>query len=103
MEFLLVLVAVVVAFYVILLRPVIQQQRQRRRDISSLDVGDEVLTTGGLYAIVREIRTADAGPMALLLDLSPGVTVRATPDAVQQITRRASEAADAEPRQADRA
>ena len=90
MEVLLVLTAVVGAFYFILLRPVMQQQMKRRRDISALNVGDEVLTSGGFYATVREIRISDDGPVELLLEPSPGVTLRATPAAVQQITKRAA-------------
>ncbi len=91
MDVLLALIAVVGAFYFILLRPVMRQQRQRRHDISSLDVGDEVLTAGGFYATVREIRTTDDGPVEILLEPAPGVTLRATPAAIQQITRRAAD------------
>ena len=86
------LVAVLAAFYFILMRPVIEQQRRRRSDISSLEVGDQVLTTGGFYAIVREMRTTDEGPMEIDLEAAPGVILRATPAAIEQISRRASEA-----------
>ena len=95
MDILIALIGVVGAFYFILLRPVMRQQRQRRRDISSLDVGDEVLTTGGLYATVREIRTSEDGPMVIVLEVAPGVTVRAVSDAVQQIVARAADGAEA--------
>ena len=80
------LLAVLGAFYFILLRPVIQQQKIRRRDISRLTVGDEVLTTGGFYAIVREIRTQERGPLEITLEAAPGVLLRATADAVAQVT-----------------
>lgn len=82
--------AIVAAFYFILLRPVMDEQRRRRRDVSALDVGDEVLTTGGFFAEVREIRTSDSGPIEILLEIAPGVTLRATPDAVQRVTARAA-------------
>ncbi|MDP6607118.1 MAG: hypothetical protein QF664_12800, partial [Dehalococcoidia bacterium] len=55
----------------------------------SLDIGDEVLTSGGFYATVRDIRTADDGPMEIMLEAAPGVMLRATPDAVLEITERA--------------
>ena len=67
MEVVLALTVVVFAFYFILLRPVIAQQRRQRRDIAGLAEGDEVLTTGGFYARVREISTQDDGPMLILL------------------------------------
>ena len=97
MEVILALVGVVAAFYFILLRPVLQDQRRRRRDISSLDVGDEVLTTGGFYALVRAMHTTDDGPMEIELEVAPGVTLRATPEAIQRVTRRAADAESSAP------
>ena len=97
MELLLPLIFVVVAFYLILLRPVLNQQRRRRRDLSKLAVGDEVLTASGFYATVRAIRTRDEGPLEILLEVAPGVELRATAEAIQLVTRSASEAAAANP------
>lgn len=88
MEFLLVLAAVMVAFYLILLRPVISQQRQQRRDISSLEIGDEVLTTGGFYAVVNDINTFEDRPMEIVLEAAPGVLLRGTTAAIAMIARR---------------
>ena len=90
-------VGIFLAFYFILLRPVLQQQRRRKRDISALAIGDEVLTTGGFYATVRDIRTHESAPLEIALEAAPGVMLRGTADAVQQVTRRASEAARVEP------
>jgi preprotein translocase subunit YajC len=95
-EFIFFALLIFFAFYFILLRPVIEQQKKRRRDISSLDVGDEVLTTGGFYAVIRDIRTQDRGPLELTLEAAPGVMLRATPDAVAAVTRRASDQAPTE-------
>jgi len=89
----LVLLVVMAAFYFILLRPVINQQKQQRRDISSLHVGDEVLTAGGFYATVREINTFEDRPMEIVFELAPGLEVRGTTNAVASIARR-SEADD---------
>jgi preprotein translocase subunit YajC len=85
-EFLLFVVPVIAAFYFILLRPVIEQQRRRKRDVSRLNVGDEVVTTGGFYAVVREIRTQERGPLELILEAAPGVELRATADAVAYVS-----------------
>jgi len=92
-EYITVLLAVVAAFYFILLRPVMAQQRRHRRDISTLAIGDEVLTTAGFYATVVEINTYEDRPMEVLLEVAPGVIVRGTPSAVDSIARRA-EASD---------
>jgi preprotein translocase subunit YajC len=82
----LVVLFVVLAFYLILLRPVINQQKRRRSDISKLAVGDEVLTSGGFYAVVLDIRTREDGPQEIILEVAPGVELRATPDAIQTVT-----------------
>jgi preprotein translocase subunit YajC len=89
MDVLLMLIAVLAAFYFILMRPVIVQQKRRRSDISQLAVGDEVLTTGGFYATVKEIQTTDEGPMQIYLEAAPGVTLRATPAAIESVSKRA--------------
>lgn len=82
-------------FYFILLRPVIEQQRKTKRDLLELQVGDEVVTTGGLIATVVEIRQPAVGPLELILDLGSGVEVRALTTAIQE--RRGQPAAQNEP------
>ena len=94
MELLWPLVFVVVAFYLILLRPVLTQQRRRRRDLSKLAVGDEVLTSGGFYATVRGIRTREDAPLEILLEVAPGVELRATAEAIQVVTASAAGGGD---------
>lgn len=89
MDVALALLAVLGAFYFILLRPVINQQKKQRQDISSLEVGDEVLTTAGFYATIVEINTYEDRPMEILLEVAPGVVLRGTTLAVQEISRRA--------------
>ncbi len=91
MESVLLPIAIVMLFYFILLRPVINRQRQHKRDISALDVGDEVVTAGGFYATVREINTTEDGPMEIILEVAPGVRLRGTPEAVDRVARRAAD------------
>jgi preprotein translocase subunit YajC len=71
-------------FYFILLRPVLSQQRRTRRDLLELQTGDEIVTTGGLIGRVVDIRQPADGPIELVLELSPGVTVRALTTAIQE-------------------
>ena len=94
MDVVLALVVVVAAFYLILLRPVLAQQRRQRRDIASLAEGDLVLTTGGFYARVVEIRIPDEGPTRIRLEVAPGVVLDATAHAVQEVSERAPRDAD---------
>lgn len=93
LEIILVPLIVVVAFYVILLRPVINQQKRRKRDLTSMAVGDEVLTAGGFYALVRDIQTTDDGPMEILLEVADGVVVRGTTEAILEVTKPAADVA----------
>lgn len=69
-------------FYYILLRPVTSQQKRIKRDLLALEVGDEVVTTGGLVATVVDIRQPVDGPIELILELAPGVEVRALTTAI---------------------
>ena len=85
-EYIALVLPVLAGFYFILLRPVLEQQKRRRRDMSRLNVGDEVMTTGGFYAIVRDIQTHERGPMELMLEVAPGVQLRATADAIASVT-----------------
>jgi preprotein translocase subunit YajC len=97
MEVLLIVLLIIALFYIILLRPVLQQQRRQRRDISNLEVGDEVLTAAGFLATVREIKVPEEGPVELMLDLGGGVEVRALTSAVtQRISRPAPANAESE-------
>ena len=101
MEYVIVPVAVLAAFYFILLRPVINQQRRQRRDISSLEIGDEVLTTGGFYAVVNDIHTFEDRPMEIVLEAAPGVMLRGTTSAIAMVARR--RLSDEEPDPAEKA
>jgi preprotein translocase subunit YajC len=83
-------------FYYILLRPVLQQQRKTKRDLLELQTGDEVVTTGGLIATVIDIRQPAVGPIELVLELAPGMEVRALTTAILE-RRTAVEAVPAAP------
>ena len=74
--------AIAVLFYLAFLRPVQQQQKRQRQELASLQVGDEVLTQGGLIATIKEVRVPEEpGPTELILDLG-GLEVRAMATAV---------------------
>jgi len=74
----------VAAFYFMLLRPVFQGQKQQRKAVQALQVGDEIVTTGGLIAEVKDVVTPPDGPTELILEIAPGVRVRALTDSVQR-------------------
>ncbi len=88
MEFVLLPLAIVALFYFILLRPVINSQKEHKRNIARLEIGDEVLTTGGFYAIVNAIETQEDGPPLILLEVADGVEIEGTPSAIQSVNPR---------------
>ena len=58
-------------FYFLLIRPQQRRQRQQRELIQSVDVGDEVLTIGGIYGTVRRIADDE-----VTIEVAPGVEMR---------------------------
>lgn len=65
------LIIFVVIFYFFILRP--QRKRQKSHDnlVNSLQRGDRVITAGGFYAVVREVKED-----SLIIDLAEGMPVR---------------------------
>ena len=64
-------------FYFLLIRPQQRRQRSQRALIESVDVGDEVMTVGGMYGTVREMDDD-----SVTLEVAPGVDIRFTKTAV---------------------
>ena len=64
-------------FYFLLIRPQQRRQRQQRTLIDSVEVGDEVMTIGGIYGTVREMDDD-----SVTLEVAPGVDIRFTKTAV---------------------
>lgn len=88
-------VLAVLAFYFILLQPVLKQQKAQKKAVKALQIGDEVVTTGGLIAEVVDVVTPPDSPTEIILEIAPGIRVRAMTDAIQ---RRLSTLEPAEPR-----
>ena len=77
-------VLAVAAFYFILLQPVLKNQKQQRKAVRDLQIGDEIVTTGGLIGEVKDVVTPPDGPTEIILELAPGIRVRAVTDAIQR-------------------
>jgi preprotein translocase subunit YajC len=65
---LLLLVLMGAFFYFLLIRPQQRRARAQRELIQSIDVGDEVMTIGGLYGTVRAVEDG-----RVTLEVAPGV------------------------------
>ena len=47
---------IIAVFYVLLIRPQQKRQRQLQETISTLKIGDRVVTTGGIIGVITTIR-----------------------------------------------
>src|SRR5262245_61965375 len=47
---------IIIIFYFLLIRPQQKRQRQLQETISSLKIGDRVITTGGIISVITTVR-----------------------------------------------
>lgn len=91
-------IAIFIVFYFLLIRPQQVQQRRYREMLRRLKKGDRVLTRGGLYGVIVEIKDT-----YILLELAQNVRVRADRTAIQSVvnapSRSAPQAKDVSQRQ----
>lgn len=66
-----------VAFFILIVRPQRRQMAARRVLIASLEVGDEVITAGGIFGTILEISDTD-----LKVEVAPGVVLKVAREAV---------------------
>lgn len=74
------LLLIVVAFYFLLIRPQRNRQRQQAEMVASVAPGTEVMTTAGIFGVVKE--TTDDH---IMLEISPGTTIRILPAAIAKV------------------
>lgn len=67
----------VVAFFFLIVRPQRRQLAARKALIAAVDVGDEVITAGGIYGIVLAIEDD-----VLRIEVAPGVVLRVAREAI---------------------
>ncbi len=95
--FLVYLALLAIVFFFLIVRPQRRQMAARRALISAVEVGDEVITAGGIYGTVREIEDD-----VLQIEVAEGVVLTLAREAIAR--RRGDEAApgdlDDEPRDA---
>ena len=90
-----VILAVIAAFYIIFIRPARKEQTRLEGTIRELRVGDEVITTAGFFAHIKQIETPEEGPVQIVLDLGNSLEVRALTSSIARRTSAAAERADA--------
>jgi preprotein translocase subunit YajC len=81
---LLFIVGIFALIYFMMIRP----QQRRRREVqnmqSTMGVGDEIITVGGLYGTIRSLDEE-----SVLLEIAPGVTARYAKAAIGKVNQKA--------------
>src|SRR6266571_389255 len=91
------LILIGVVFYFLLIRPQQRRARAQRELIQSVDVGDEVVTIGGIFGTVRAVDDD-----AISVEVSPGTTLRFVRSAIaRKLTPDDEEEEEAEGEEAD--
>jgi preprotein translocase subunit YajC len=80
---LILLLAMFVLLWVLLIRPQRQRQLKQQQLLTGIELGDEVLTVGGLYGIVRGIDEEDD----LIVEIAEGIQVRIARRAVGGVVK----------------
>jgi preprotein translocase subunit YajC len=68
-----IMVLMLAVMYVLMIRPQRQRQAQQQAMIDSASVGDDVLTTGGIYGTISEVEGDD-----IVVEIANGVSVHMT-------------------------
>ena len=89
---LVILVAMFALLWLLLIRPQARRKRAQQELLASVEVGDEIITAGGLYGHVRAIGEEDE----LEVEIAPGTRVRIARRAVAAVIPPADDA-DVEP------
>lgn len=72
------LVAIVVVFYFFMIRPQMKKAKEQKKYIENLKKGDKILTIGGIYGKISELR--DDG--SLIMEVEDGSRMRISKTAV---------------------
>ncbi len=89
MQFLIIMVLMLGVMYVLMIRPQRQRQAQQQSMIDGASVGDDVLTTGGIYGTISEAEGDD-----IVVEIANGVTVHMTRRGIAAVLPPESEAMD---------
>lgn len=67
-------------FYLLLIKPQQRQRRQQQQMLTSIKTGDKVITIGGIYGMVTNVRDG-----ILVLKIAEGVKIEVARDAIRAV------------------
>ncbi len=74
------LILIIVIFWFLLIRPQMKRNKQHRELVSSISVGDEVVTAGGMLGRITEV-----GDSFVSLEVNDKVTIKLQKHSVAQV------------------
>ena len=74
------LILIIVIFWFLLIRPQMKRNKQHRELVSSISVGDEVVTAGGMLGRITEV-----GESFVSLEVNDKVTIKLQKHSVAQV------------------
>jgi len=83
---LLIIVALFGLMYFLMIRPQRAKAQQQQQMLSAVEVGDEILTVGGVYGIVQEIEPDEDGG-DLIVEIAEGIHVRIARKALATVVK----------------
>ena len=90
-EGILMIAAIFVIFYFFMIRPQQKKQKEIKKFRESLDKGSKVVTAGGIYGVIREVRD-----LYFIVEISDGVRIRVDKGSVYPSAEDASLAGNTE-------
>ena len=79
-----VFIGIIAGFYVMFMRPAQKENERHRQQIRDLRPGDDVLTTSGFIATVKDIQVPEKGQTRIKLEMAEGIIFTAVASAIQQ-------------------
>ncbi|MEW5947313.1 MAG: preprotein translocase subunit YajC [bacterium] len=77
------LIFMVAIFYFLLIRPQRVYQKKRQNMLNALNVGDKIITTGGIYGTIMKVNE-----QSLRVKIAKNVEVRIARSGVSSVTKR---------------
>lgn len=83
----LMIVAMIVVFYFFMIRPQSKKQKEIKKAREALSVGDKVVTSGGIYGKIKEIKET-----TFSVEIAPGVSIKVDKGSIFPVVEEAQKA-----------
>ena len=91
MQFVIIMALMLGVMYVLMIRPQRQRQAQQQSMLDNAGIGDDILTSGGIYGTITQVEGDD-----VVVELAPNLTVHMTRRGIAAVLPPEEDAEDAE-------